>query len=221
MSAEQLAPDIRRFTFALDQDADFIPGQYAILHLRQDLRRCYSMCNLPGSNKLQFIAKCYEGGAGSTALAAMEPGRRITIEAPFGTCTLRKTQGRKIFVAGGTGISPILSMICDAAAQGFDAAAPLNVIYGANSPCDLAAADELAAATSRLAHGQYQPVVATPDAQWTGQRGQVTDALAALAGDPADADYYVAGPPVMVNAVKALLDEWAVPVTRVHYDSFG
>ena len=218
---EDLAPEIRQFSFETAEPVDFRPGQYAILHLGDGLRRCYSMGNLPGTNVLQFIAKRYEGGRGSNMLAALAPGARITIEAPFGTCTLRRQPGRKVFVAGGTGIAPILAMLREAADAGLDFGSSVDVIYGARAPADLAAGDLLEAAIARVAQARYLPVVEAAPPGWPHASGFVTDAIRSTIPDPAAAEFYVAGPPVMVNAVKSLLRGADVPITQVHYDAFG
>jgi toluene monooxygenase electron transfer component len=220
-NVERLGPEIRRFTFETAEPAEFLPGQYAILHLGEKLRRAYSMCNLPGGNILQLIAKRYDGGIGSNALAGMQPGQGITIEAPFGVCTLKRKRGRKVFVAGGTGISPILSMVCQAADERINFGAPVHVIYGAQTPADLAAGDLLEEATRRIANAQYVPVVKDAPQDWPYATGLVTDAIAATIPEPSAAEFYVAGPPPMVNAVKTLLQRADVPITQVCYDSFG
>ena len=220
VTVEELAPEIRRFTLRPEGRADFLPGQYAILHLGPGVRRAYSMSNLPDGQTLQVISKRYQGGAGSNALAALRPGDRLVIEAPFGTCTLKARPGRKVFVAGGTGISPILSLVSQAARDGVDFAAPVDVIYCARTPADLAAGGELAAATGGIAGAVYRPVVAEGAGPEHGT-GMATDAVAATNWHPEETEFYVAGPPVMVNAVKAQLKEAGVPITRIHYDSFG
>ena len=218
---EELGPEIRRFTFETEHAAQFLPGQYAILHLGENLRRAYSMCNLPEGRLLQFIAKRYQGGGGSNALARMQPGQSLKIEAPFGACTLSRRPGRKVFVAGGTGISPILSMVCQAAEEGFDFEAPAHVIYGARSPAELAGGDLLEQAVRRIPNAQYLPIVEVAPVGWRHATGFVTDAVVATVPELSAAEYYVAGPPMMVNAVKALLGCAEVPITQVHYDSFG
>ena len=220
-AVEDLGPEIRRFTFETDAPAPFAPGQYAILHLGENLRRAYSMCNLPAGNVLQFIAKRYPGGRGSEALASLRPGHRLALEAPFGTCTLARRPGRKVFVAGGTGVSPILAMVRQAAEARMDFEAPVKVIYGARTPADLAAGEELAEAAARVPGADYLPVVEVAPEGWRHGAGFVTSAIAASAPDLAGAEFYVAGPPAMVGAVKALLTQAEVPITQVHYDSFG
>ncbi len=220
-SVEEIGPEIRRFTFETEEPARFLPGQYAILHLGENLRRAYSMCNLPQGGLMQFIAKRYEGGRGSHALARMRPGQGLTIEAPFGVCTLERRPGRKVFVAGGTGISPILSLVRQAAHEGINFEAPIHVIYGARSALDLAAGDQLELATLRIPNARYLPVVEVASAEWPHATGFVTDAIAANVPELGAAEFYVAGPPAMVNAVKAQLARAEVPLTQVHYDSFG
>lgn len=221
VSVEELAPEIRRFTFRPEAGADFLPGQYAILHLAPGLRRAYSMCNLPDGTHLQIISKRYQGGAGSTALAAMTPGESLTIEAPFGNCTLKPRPGRKIFIAGGTGISPILALARQAAQEAVDFEAPVDVIYCARRAADLAAGDELAAAVGQIRGARYHPVLEEDPEGRAALTGRAPEAITAMEFDPAATEFYVAGPPVMVNAVKAQLKEAGVPITRVHYDSFG
>ncbi len=218
---EELAPEIRRFTFRPETSADFLPGQYAILHLGDGIRRAYSMCNLPNGATLQVISKRYPGGIGSNALADLGVGARLTIEAPFGACTLKRRPGRKIFIAGGTGISPILSLVRHAAETATDFEAPVDVLYCARRAIDLAAGDELAAATARVPRARYRPVIEEGDAGPGTISGRATDAIAALEFDPQASEIYVAGPPIMVNAVKTQLKEAGVPINRIHYDSFG
>lgn len=221
IGVEDLAPDIRRFTFRPQDRADFLPGQYAILHLGDGLRRAYSMCNLPDGETLQIISKRYPGGAGSNRLAGLRPGDRLVLEAPFGTCTLRRRPGRTIFIAGGTGISPILSLVRQAAREAFDFGAAVDVVYCARRPVDLAAGGELAEAARAIGGACYTAYVEDSEEADGFGIGRATDALAALAFDPLHTELYVAGPPVMVNAVKARLKEAGVPITRIHYDSFG
>ncbi|UFZ08155.1 2Fe-2S iron-sulfur cluster binding domain-containing protein [Bradyrhizobium ontarionense] len=216
-----LAPEVRQFSFETIEPIDFRPGQYAILQLGVDLRRSYSMCNLPGSNVLQFIAKRYDDGKGSNVLAGLSPGARITIELPFGTCTLRRKPGRKVFVAGGTGVAPILAMMREAAEAQLDFGSPVDVIYGARTPADLAADDMLEAAIARVPQARYLAVVENAPSGWPHAAGFVTDAIRTTIADPTAAEFYVAGPPVMVGAVKSLLRSADVPITQVHYDAFG
>ena len=217
IGVEELAPEVRRFTFHTEAAADFLPGQYAILHLGPRLRRAYSMCNLPDGRTLQFISKRYAGGAGSMALSVLAPGDTLELESPFGTCTLNPRPGRKLFVAGGTGISPILSSSARQVGTASILARPSMVTALAvrrtwrRETASRGGGGAPGRGLSPACRGE------TPDFA----TGRATDAISAIDHDPQATEFYVAGPPVMVAAVKSQLKEAGVPITRVHYDSFG
>jgi len=244
VSRQELGPDIARFVFALDAPATYRPGQYAILELAPGLRRCYSMAGLPGSADVSFIAKRYPDHPGSERLFRLAAGAQIHAELPYGDMWVRDSQRPVALVAGGTGISAILAMTRQLAASGtagagaqvdgvagaqvdagtgarVDAGRPVHVFFGAGARAELVCWDELAQATSRLPEGHLHGALLHPDADWNGTVGLVTEALAERLPDLADADFYVAGPPVMTDAVRALLRGHDVQLDRIRFDSFG
>lgn len=216
VAKRELGPDIASFTFALENAADFRPGQYAILELGPDLRRCYSMDGLPGEH-VTFVAKRYEGKIGSNALHALEVGAEVPIALPFGDMWLRNDDADAILIAGGTGVAPVLSLLREIAGQ--RRTHPVTVLYGANTPEELVCLDELAAAVADLPQATLVPVVAQADESWSGRRGFTTTPLAEIARP--EHRYYIAGPPPMVDAVMAVLRECGARLDRVHYDRFG
>lgn len=223
VGAETLTTGIRRFRFSLDQEAAFLPGQYAILELRKGLRRCYSMSNLPGTHEVEFIAKRYEG-PGTRHLFALTQGDTIPIELPYGATYLRETSRNVVFVAGGTGIAPILSLLREVVTTRIpprEADRQVSIFYGAQTPEELVCLDELKALSRRLPRSCLIPVVVDPPAEWKGEVGFVTDAVERCLNDLPEYEYYMAGPPPMIQAALKLLMQKEVPITHVHYDSFG
>jgi NAD(P)H-flavin reductase/ferredoxin len=219
VKVEELGPSLNRFTFRLTAPAEYVEGQYASLQLGNGLWRCYSMQDLAGSDMVSFIAKRYEGGVGSSALFALEPGVRIDIELPYGGMWLKPSSAPVVLVAGGTGISPILAMVRRLVAE--QDGRPVRVYYGAGSPAELVAWDELHDLISCLADGALVGVVVEGDDHWYGPTGFVTSALTDCVELAADADVYLAGPPPMVDAVLAVLKESNVGMNRICYDRFG
>ncbi len=217
--SEPAGPDIRLFSFALDGVSRYLPGQYAILELGPGLRRCYSMAGLPGAAAVEFIAKRYPGRPGSTALFSLRPGDQVPAELPYGDTWLRPGGRDVVLVAGGTGVSPVLALLRQLASLSY--AGRVDVVYGANTPAELVFAGELEALVGRLPAAALHPTVLRPHTAWSGGTGLVTGTLARLLPGSGDADYYVAGPPVMVDSTLAVLREGGVSLDRVHYDRFG
>lgn len=196
----ELGPAIRRFRFALGSVAAYRPGQYAVVELAPGLRRCYSMSGLPGSDSVEFIAKRYPSGAGSTRLFALPVGAQVTLELPYGDLWLRGGARPVVLVAGGTGISAVLAMLrgLAEAADGQDTAdykdpadrqdpahrqdpaerpRPVHIVYGATSQADLVCWDELVRLTGRVPGARLHGCLIRPDPSWPGLRGTVAEAF--------------------------------------------
>jgi toluene monooxygenase electron transfer component len=222
-----LGPSIARFRFDLftpdgvPTTARYRPGQFAVLDLAPGLRRCYSMAGPPDGTRVEFVAKRYPGGAGSTRLFGLEPGSEIALELPYGDLWLRDGERPLLLVAGGTGVSAVLALLHGLANRPGAAARDVHVFYGAATRAELVCWDDLERLAERIPRAHLHGALLTPDDAWTATRGPVTDALAAALPRLSDGEAYLAGPPPMVAAVRTLLDDHGVSVDRIHVDSFG
>jgi toluene monooxygenase electron transfer component len=220
--AEQLGPQIRRFRFRLDTPASYRAGQYAIIDLGSGLRRCYSMCALPGSRVIEFVAKRQPDGPGSARLFALAPGDQVPVELPYGDMWLRPGSRPVVLIAGGTGISPVLALVLSMTAARDPR--PIWVFYGAASRAELVCWDQLSALVASLPGGRLHGAVEAPSG-FRGREpvatGYVTDSLAPYLDELGEGEFYLAGPPSMVTAVLARLHEAGIQLDRIHYDRFG
>lgn len=233
VSKRDLSPSIAEFRFALTSVAGddviprFRPGQYAVLEIEAGLRRCYSMANVPGTNLVEFVIKGYEGHRGSTRMLELQPGATLPIELPYGDMWLRDVNRPVLLIAGGTGISAVLSLVRGIVADDSWAERNVHVLYGAATRDELVCWDvleELTAADRMHLHG----ALVHADEMWSGGHGFVTSLLTGLLAaeiatehDLLSAEVYLAGPPMMVEAVQAVLDEHGIQRDRIHVDSFG
>jgi len=216
---DELGPDIHRFRFRLDRPAEYREGQFALLELGPDLRRCYSMAATSGDHQVEFIAKRYDGGAGSERLFSLPLGSVVPMELPYGDMWLRQDTLPIVLIAGGTGVSAILALAQQLAAA--DDPRPVRAFYGAGSVDELVGRSELAHLLAGLPNGRLHATTSTPCADDSTPSGYVTDALAAHADSLTGARIYLAGPPPMVDAVLQLLSTSGHPLDTIHYDRFG
>lgn len=107
-----------KFNYPETPDWTFLAGQYMIFHFPlaengNSARRLYSIASSPNQKtSLDFIIEIVPGGLGSEAIKKMEPGEKIKLQGPAGIFTLKREEKRPvIFLATGTGIAPIYSML--------------------------------------------------------------------------------------------------------------
>ena len=215
-AVEPLTSDIRRLVLKVDEPFDFKPGQYVDIHIPgSDEHRSFSMANTT-SGELEFMIKLYPGGRFSGLLAdgAIKPGDELTVTGPYGVFTLRSSSPRRLlFIGGGAGMAPILSLLRSLSEAGSDREA--TYYYGARSEADLFHLQEL----SGLPCG-FVPACSEDSNGWAGESGLITDVVDRLEGDIAEVDAYVCGPPPMVEAAISLLEAKGVPESHIYFDKF-
>lgn len=204
----------------LDTDAApaFLPGQYVNIDVPgSGVSRSYSFSSAPGEKRLGFLMKKIPGGVMSGWLAQAAPGARLQITGPMGSFYLREGTGPLLFLAGGTGLAPFLSMLevlARARSQ-----QRVHLIYGVTRDQDLVLVDEIAAYAARLPGFTFDTVVADPASDHP-RKGWVTQHMPAALLTTGAVDIYLCGPPPMVDAVRHYLDDTGVKPASFHYEKF-
>ena len=220
--------DIREFRFKLDTPQQFLAGQYGLLSIPGvDGSRAYSMANTGETgDEWHFQIKRVPNGVATTQLfETVEPGQTISIDGPYGMAYLRDEAPRDVIcIAGGSGLSPMVSIARAFAAAPALAGRQLDFVYGGRAVRDLAGRDALEALPGFGTNIHYHAAISTTsdtDDGWNGYRGFVHDLAVELFGHRlADCEIYFAGPPMMGEAVQRMLVERGVPSEQVHFDQF-
>lgn len=217
--------DMRQFRFHAEGPAHFRPGQYALLSLPEVMgSRAYSMSNLDNcQGTWEFIVRRVPNGRMTSALFDLRPGDGVGLDGPYGHAWLRPEAGRDVVcIAGGSGLAPMISI-----SRGLDrhedgAVRQLDFVYGGRSADDICGETLLRALPRLGSRLRFHPIVSGGDARWPGATGLVHELVASLpAGTLAAADFYLAGPPAMAEAVLGVLTKInAVPAARIRYDRF-
>lgn len=202
-------PDHRSEEFA------YQAGQFLTLRVNldgEDLRRCYSMSSAPLEEELRITVKRDPGGLVSNWLndTAVE-GAEILAATPEGRFVLRDVTDDLVAFAGGSGITPIISLVRTALTN---TSRRVRLFYANRERDSVIFADALAVLAEQ--HADRLEVFFHYD----DERGVVVpSALTPLVGG--DADYYVCGPTPFMDTVETSLLGAGAPKARVHLERFA
>lgn len=218
---ESLTHDIRGVWLEVQAGGPFVfsAGQYAQVEFAPGLGKHYSMANAPDDATLAFQVRHMPGGRCSSYVAkALKLGDAVTVSGPHGIAYLRDHHaGPVLLAAGGSGLAPIQSILQTMLAREFSA--PIRLYFGVRAERDLYNLDALQAWTRR--HGNLAvEIVLSEEAVTSRRRGLVHEAIAADIENINGYRAYIAGPPVMVDAVSASLQSKGMAVRDIHADAF-
>lgn len=132
VSNEEISPDIHQLTLQPESPGGdpFRAGQHIWVEIDAETRRPYSIASPPSRPRaLELILNRVPRGPVSNYLASLLPGDRIVYSGPTGSFTVEEsTPNDLLFVAGGTGLAPLRSMILDLVERGFDRR--IDLVFG-------------------------------------------------------------------------------------------
>ena len=204
----------------LGRGMGFLPGQYVNIGVPGTGRhRSYSFSSAPGSREASFLIRNLPGGVMSGWLSdRAQPGDAVTLTGPMGAFYLRAVDRPQVWLAGGTGMAPFLSMLEDLAARGTDQQVALY--YAVTRAADLVELDRVQALAARIGTLTLHTIVADAGSGHP-RTGFVTDHLTAADLHGGDCDVYLCGPPPMVDAVRGHFAALGVTPAAFHFEKFN
>jgi benzoate/toluate 1,2-dioxygenase reductase subunit len=198
----------------------FLPGQYVNLTVPgTDRHRSYSFSSLPGSDEATFLIRNLPGGVMSTYLTEQaKAGDKLTATGPMGAFYLRPIERPQVWLAGGTGLAPFLSMLEQVAEQGTDQS--IVLYYAVTRGADLVELDRVAALADKIGTVSVITILADQDEDHA-RKGFVTNHLTQEDLRDGNCDVYLCGPPPMVDAVRDHFDALGTTPASFHYEKFN
>src|SRR3954454_15646611 len=198
----------------------FLPGQYVnVLVPGTDQRRSYSFSSPPGGETQSSLARDIPRGQMSSFLRAAEPGAPMEFVGPSGSFYLREIRRPLLFLAGGTGLAPFLSMLGKIAEAGAGGQ-PIRMVYGVTNDADLVGVDRLEEYAARIPGSSFTTCVAA-EASAHPRKGYVTAHVEPEALNGGEVDVYLCGPPPMVDAVRVGLGGQGLSPANFYYEKFS
>lgn len=220
VASEMCGADIAHVRLSRPDGYRFAAGQWFRLTLETadgSLTETFSHASAPYDVGLELVTRL-SGSAFKRALAEVRPGQRLQILGPGGRLALPDAE-KIAFLVGGVGITPVRSMLRDALHSGRTFGDAL-LLYGNRDESCVPFGEELLG----MAEGGVRTVLSyeRPSAEWEGESGFITAEMARRYL-PADdgRPFVVTGPPVMVAAMEAVLDELGVGDDRRVVERFG
>jgi CDP-4-dehydro-6-deoxyglucose reductase len=223
---ERLAPDVMQVFLRLPavEPLQFKAGQYLDVLVDGGKRRSFSIASPPhDSGEIELHVRHVPGGGfTSTLFEKLRAGALLRIEGPIGQFIYRDSTAPAVLIAGGTGFAPIKSILRHALERG--SKRPLHLYWGARHSVDLYEEQTLLEWMRQHSNLTFTAVLSDASAEEAEadhrRTGWVHEAVLADYPNLTGVDVYAAGPPAMVEAIRATFPAHGLAEERLHFDSF-
>jgi ferredoxin-NADP reductase len=222
----QRLPDTSSFRFWRPPEYTFAAGQFFIITLDSPdgpLVHSFSHADSPTDAAVELTTRM-TGSPFKNALDSLEVGTEVEIKGPYGQFLFRPEAPRLAFLTGGVGLTPVRSMLrylIDSHGQGRLAGQQLVLIYGSMTEEGILYKEEMEECARVIPGLRVVHVITNPSPAWQGHSGFITsDIVKTELGDPEGWEYYVVGPPPMIDAMWKVIDALSVPHNQVTVEGF-
>ncbi len=165
-------------------------------------------------------------GVCSSYVFDQKPGDKVTISGPYGEFFIKPTDKEMVYIGGGAGMAPLRSHIFHLF-QTLKTDRKVSYWYGGRSLAELFYTDDFRDIEKDFSNFEYHIALSEPlpDDNWTGPTGFIHQVVYENYlkdhPEPEEIEYYLCGPPLMLQAVQKMLDELGVPEENIAFDDFG
>ena len=230
-SIRDLTYDIKEVTLKLkdSQVLDFKAGRYVqfvvpAYELTPDpVYRAYSISSSPSrKDAVELEIRLVPNGICTTyVFQHLKVGDAVSINGPYGDFHLRESDRDIVFVAGGSGMAPIKSMLADMAERGVRRKA--TYFFGARTTKDLFLVEEMRELEGKLPGFKFVPALSNPDPgdNWSGEKGLITEVLDRHFQRLDHHEAYLCGSPGMIDASIKVFKSKGLPEELIFFDKFA
>jgi Na+-transporting NADH:ubiquinone oxidoreductase subunit F len=203
----------------------------------EQVTRAYSMANYPDEKGIIMLnirvatppPRAPEGtppGKMSSYTFGLKPGDKVTISGPYGEFFIKDTEAEMIYIGGGAGMAPLRSHIFELFKRR-KTKRKVSYWYGARSLREMFYQEEFEKIAAENSNFSWNVALSDPlpEDNWTGYKGFIHQVLYEnyLKDHPApeDCEYYICGPPLMLQAVQNMLEDLGVEPENIAFDDFG
>jgi len=202
----------------------------------EEIFRAYSMANHPAEGNMVMLNVRIANppprtvglppGIASTYIFDLKPGDKVTISGPYGEFFAQDTNREMVYIGGGAGMAPMRSHLFDLF-HTIKTGRKVSYWYGARSRREMFYTEDFEGIEKGFPNFTYHVALsdALPEDNWNGSTGfihqVVLDEYLKDHKDPTEIEYYLCGPPMMIDAVQRMLSDMGVEPDMIRFDSFG
>jgi Na+-transporting NADH:ubiquinone oxidoreductase subunit F len=200
----------------------------------EEIFRAYSMANYPAEGDIVMLNvriatpppnMDVPPGIASSYIFNLKQGDKVTVSGPYGEFFIKDTPREKIYIGGGAGMAPMRSHLFHLF-KTMKKDTKVSFFYGARSLREMFYDDEFKEIKNKFPNFSYTVALSEPlpEDKWTGPTGfihqVVKDDYLCNHEDPGEIEYYLCGPPMMIDAVNNMLYNMGVDEEMIAYDVF-
>ena len=165
-------------------------------------------------------------GLCSSYVFSRKPGDKVTISGPYGEFHIKETDCEMVYIGGGAGMAPLRAQIFHLF-HTLKTGRKVSYWYGARSKREIFYEDHFRAIEKEFPNFSFHIALSEPlpEDNWDGPVGfihqVVLDNYLSKHAEPEEVEYYLCGPPLMLDAVQNMLDNLGVPQEKIAFDDFG
>jgi len=215
--------NVTSFRFPRPEGLTYKPGQFLFIAIRpggKELSKHFSFSSSPTEKAHFEFTKKFTDSEFSAALKALKPGDWARIDAPYGKFTFEGEHPKIGMLAGGIGITPLISICryCTDANLG----TKITLLYGCRTASDVAFRKEIEAMQHRNNNLKVVFTVNEADSGWKGAVGVINaDMVKREIPDYQETIFYTCGPPPMVDVMEKLVESLGLPKTQLKREYFS
>ncbi|NLG16472.1 MAG: 2Fe-2S iron-sulfur cluster binding domain-containing protein [Fibrobacter sp.] len=218
-----------RLELVSPDNISFLPGQYILLKVpsyggNKPVMRPFSIAS---SNREKTYIELNirlnpDGICTPWIFNILEEGQEVRFSGPRGNFYIQNSENPMLFIAGGSGMAPVRSILKTMADNGISRKAVFY--FGATTHRDLFYSDEMRNLESRIPEFRFVPTLSREpqDSEWQGARGLVTELVDRdMTGDLSRYEAYLCGRPAMIEGCINILEKKGIPREKMFFDLFN
>ena len=216
-------PNVMSYRFPRPQELNYRPGQFLFITIKpsgRELSKHFSFSSSPTETEHIEFTKKFTDSEFSAALKTLKSGDWARIEAPFGQFTFEGEHDKIGMLAGGIGITPLISICKYCTDRQLNT--KITLLYGCRTEGDIAFRKELEEMQTQNRNLKVVFTLNEPSIDWKGRVGVINVEMAKQEiPDYRDTIFYTCGPPIMVEVMEKLVESLGLPKTQLRREYFS